>query len=201
MADDVFYVMKSPEVYKGSRRTFIVMGAPRGGTSLVAGSLRLAGVYMGDGLGNQHEDPEFRREVSLEDKLKSVKKRNEEHEVWGWKLPDSIYYVRDLMDKLINPCFIVVYRNPFSIAKSSSERDEAPFDISLLGHPNFHYRKIFEILRDYEVPTALVSYESAVNDPSVFSEKILEFCNVDDDGSREKEISNFVNPKKGYQDL
>lgn len=201
MADDVFYVMKSPEVYKDSRRTFIVMGAPRGGTSLVAGSLRLAGIYMGDGLGNQHEDPDFRREVPLEDKLQSVKERNEEHEVWGWKLPDSIYYIRDLIGKLINPCFIVVYRNPFSIAKSSSERDGAPFDISLLGHPNFHYRQVFEILRDYDFPTALVSYESAISNPVLFSEKILEFCSVIDDSSKQKEIASFVNPEKGYQDL
>ena len=40
-------------------KTLVVMGCPRGGTSAVSGLLHHSGIYMGDSLGHQYEDPGF----------------------------------------------------------------------------------------------------------------------------------------------
>ena len=42
------------------RRTYVCSGVTRGGTSAVAGAMRKLGVFMGDNLLNNHEDPEMK---------------------------------------------------------------------------------------------------------------------------------------------
>ena len=48
-----------------TQRTYVVMGSPRGGTSLLAGVLHRAGVYMGAFRTKQYEDPEFKIVLKL----------------------------------------------------------------------------------------------------------------------------------------
>ena len=100
-----------PPLYTEShQRTVIVLGVPRGGTSMVAKILSVLGVFMGDKLGATYEDPDFfrvmqrfgnmppwrrkwhflqRRKV-LSDIQSLVAQRNVDHEVWGWKFPGVI---------------------------------------------------------------------------------------------------------------
>jgi hypothetical protein len=70
------------------------MGSPRGGTSLLAGVLHRAGVYMGAFRTKQYEDPEFKippeRAFDAVAQLAPViRSRNAQYEYWGWKLPNK----------------------------------------------------------------------------------------------------------------
>ncbi len=72
-----------------TRRTFVVLGCPRGGTSLVAGALHTAGVYMGN-LGNyyQYEDRDFKippkqADQALETLAPVIRQRNRKYPYWA----------------------------------------------------------------------------------------------------------------------
>ncbi|GEM_PF-1407476 len=110
-----------------TERTFVVLGCPRGGTSLLAGALHASGIYMGDFRTAQYEDPAFkvrpgdaRRNPNIEACLLPViEARNRTHRYWGWKVPNSIYYIQQIRHLLVNPVFLFVYREEEAIARSS----------------------------------------------------------------------------------
>lgn len=113
-----------------TRRTFVVLGCPRGGTSLVAGALHTAGVYMGN-LGNyyQYEDRDFKippkqADQALETLAPIIRRRNRKYPYWGWKLPNNIYYIEQVRHLLVEPCYLFIYRDPLRIAQSSARHDQ-----------------------------------------------------------------------------
>ena len=72
------------------RRTLVVLGVERGGTSMVAGVLRALGVPMGDRAGLNHEDPAFLKDDP--DKLRrAIRTRNKQHDMWGFKVPKALF--------------------------------------------------------------------------------------------------------------
>lgn len=179
MASDVFGIMR-PAV-SGPHKTIVVLGAPRGGTSMVAATLRKLGVMMGEKLGHQHEDPLFRKDVPIEEKIETVKRRNRENDVWGWKLPNTIYFIEELLPHLRNPHFVVVFRNPYSISRSSSERDGRDYDVRVLEVAANHTKKIVDLLARVEIPTALAAFESAIAEPAKFTQGLADFIGVGED--------------------
>ena len=111
-----------------TKRTYVVLGSPRGGTSLLAGALHRAGVYMGEFKTKQYEDPDFKIPPNLAPSAAlqlgpTIRSRNEQFEHWGWKLPNNIYYIRQLVPLLIDPLFLFIYRDPQEIARSSARHD------------------------------------------------------------------------------
>ena len=197
MADDVFGVLR-PSI-PSKKKTIIVLGAPRGGTSMAAASLRKLGVMMGEKLGHQHEDPSFRRDVPIEDMIATIERRNREHDVWGWKLPNSIYYVEELLPHLRNPHFVAMFRNPFSISRSSAQRDKRIYDAHLLEVAANHTKKVVDLISRLTSPTALASFESALNQPEQFVRGLAVFIGMsEDDKMIDKAVEEAINKQLGY---
>ncbi len=123
------------------QKTVVVLGAFRGGTSMVAQVLKELGVFMGDQFAppdveyNNLEDQEFQallhrrdlltqKDITLADfsseelaKLRSlIEKRNREHALWGWKYPATVIWClyAELAKYLRNPHFITVFRDPLA---------------------------------------------------------------------------------------
>jgi hypothetical protein len=130
-------LLRPPKVEE--ERTVIVLGMPRGGTSMVAGSLRLLGVPMGDRLepSNQEDLDILDLVASLQplygedgkpitenfDRLRAlIAGRNEERPFWGWKDPNAHVYISELMPVLRNPHFVVVFRDHFAAAQTIEAR-------------------------------------------------------------------------------
>lgn len=116
-----------------TKTTFVVLGCPRGGTSLLAGALHRAGVYMGRFETTQYEDPDFKLPLPLVGEAAArlaptINSRNAQFEYWGWKLPNAIYYVRNVIHLLVNPVFLIIYRDPVAIARSSATHDGRDWD-------------------------------------------------------------------------
>ncbi|MCP4748085.1 MAG: hypothetical protein GY874_18405 [Desulfobacteraceae bacterium] len=190
------------DYYDGDRRTFIVLGAPRGGTSMIAGLLRLFGIYMGNKLGHQHEDPQFRKETTLDTKIDQIEKNNKSHKKWGWKLPNTIYYYEDIKNHIINPVFVVIYRNPLSIAMSSADRDNRDFRFKLAEVPINHYRKMHNLISNNpDVPSVMISYDEAIrqNKKKNFLINFAKFLNLSFTEKVMKDAIEFINPEKGYK--
>ena len=202
---DTLYHRKAHPMPK-TQKTYVVLGCPRGGTSLIAGALKTAGVYMGDYRTPQYEDPEFK--VPIADAARAVnilapviKRRNMKYENWGWKFPNSIYYIRNIQQLLINPVYIFVYRDPISIAKSSCKHDNRNWEdekIQLIKVAKGHTGKVREFQESLLDETALQVFtvENIQQNPEVFARDLLALLQQDE--ALLPDLLSFINPQGGY---
>src|SRR5262245_59545157 len=109
------------------------MGHAHGGTSMIAGLLRLAGIPMGTQIDpTTSEDIEFRQRRP--GALRAlIEKRNAEHFVWGWKAPDSIQFLPQLLPGVRSPHVIMIIRDPFATTRREAAQGGGD-DLQILSH-------------------------------------------------------------------
>ena len=187
-----------------TRRTFVVLGCPRGGTSLLAGALSAAGVYMGHYQTLQYEDPAFKipphQACEARERLtRTILSRNLTRRYWGWKFPNAIYYIERVLPLLINPCFLFVYRDAHEIARSSARhdgRDWAAQGERLLQVAINHTAKVRRFQASLSPPYHVFQVEAIQADPRAFAEQMVRVLHP---MSAERErIMRFVMPEGGY---
>jgi hypothetical protein len=191
-----------PIEYADSRRTVVVLGAPRGGTSMLAGTIERLGVYMGAKLGRNKEDVCFRWETPLETKLDAIAANSAAYAVWGWKLPNTVYYYQDVHTHLTNPVFVSIYRNPLEVAMSSARRDDRVLDEKLVRVPIAHYSKMHGVISGFpSVPWATCSFESVTVDATkgVFVDALIAFLGLQWSSEKRASAIEFIDREKGYQ--
>lgn len=197
----MFEVLR-PIDYTDSRRTIVVLGAPRGGTSMLAGVLEKLGIFMGEALGHQKEDRRFRKETPTTTKIQAVAENNAAHMIWGWKLPNTIYYYAELHSRLSNPVFISVYRNPFNVAVSSARRDKRELTPRLFKVPINHYAKMHQLIEQYpDVPWSACSFDSLVTSQNkdYLIDGLLDFLQIDVGKDMREAALGFIDYEKGYR--
>jgi hypothetical protein len=134
-------------------KTVVVLGAFRGGTSMVAKMLREIGVFMGseyarpDPEYDNVEDREFQqllhrwpiltkdsisevdfpREI-MDPVVELIERRNLQHSLWGWKYPGTVLWCLygGLTKYLRNPHFITVFRDPVAIFQHQADKGCIP---------------------------------------------------------------------------
>ena len=182
-----------------SEGTICILGAPRGGTSMIAGLVRKLGFSMGEKLDKAtNEDLEFithrgmrslffkaERESDKVEYIRYVSQliqdRNVKHPWWGWKDPISIYYIREIVPLLRNPHFIFVGRDPVAISQREFIEEGQTRPRILLDYMKFlfnAYSETVEFLSAQAKPTLLVSYERALRYPRQAASAVAEFLNV-----------------------
>lgn len=199
---DTFAVVR-PVSYDTPNRTVVVLGAPRGGTSMVSGALAMLGVYMGDATGHQKEDPRFREETPIETKRAAIAANNNSHMIWGWKLPNTIYYYGQLHPHLVNPIFVSVYRNPYGVARSSARHDVTALTQALVDVPIRHYAAMHRTIAAHPtVPLAACSFETATRPDrkEEFVDALAAFVGLTPSPEQRAAALDFVDYGKGYQD-
>lgn len=189
-----------------TQRTYVVLGCPRGGTSLLAGCLQRAGIYMGEGKTAQYEDPDFKikpkdKHLAVRKLMPVIQQRNQTHTYWGWKLPNSIYYIRAIRHMLIRPFYLIVYRNPEDIARSSAHHDGRNWvkereRLLEVAHNHTARVKRFqkELKKDYQV----FHLEDIHADPETFVDQLLDILNPLT--PNRDELLHFIQPSGGYVD-
>ena len=173
------------------RRTFVVLGAYRGGTSLVAGLLRIFGIMMGERFDptNNHEDLDLRQ--APVSKLKElIKQRNEKYDIWGWKDPSTIDKIYDIIDDLRNPKFIVVFRDPYAIALSEHKYMGAD-TMAMLERAQKQNQKLVEFARRYS--SYLISYEKLIRHKDI--EGLAKFCGIELTPEIKERALKFIQPE------
>ena len=176
-------------------KTFVVLGGARGGTSAVSGILRILGVYMGNCLGNNHEDPEMlKTRKELPKVIETIKKRNADYQDWGWKAPNSIFWLEDVMPYLRNPHFIVVLRHPLSMAKSQVKRSGADLQTGLCVSIGY-YHHISMFIKNFKPENILfISYEELISNKEKKLKEISSFCAIKLDQEKLQSMKNFLIP-------
>lgn len=136
----------------GAQKTVVVLGAFRGGTSLVARVLKALGVFMGAEFAHPDreydtvEDAEFQRLLHRRDLLtraeivpsdfradeiaslrELIAERNARHDLWGWKYPGSVVWClhAGIERYLRNPHFVTVFRDPLAVFQHELDKDRA----------------------------------------------------------------------------
>lgn len=132
-----------------SQKTVVVLGAFRGGTSMVARVLQQLGVFMGSEFAEPDreyetsEDRAFQHLLHRRDLLARadltpgdfsagelralralVAERDAAHDLWGWKYPGTVLWClhAGLERQLRNPHFVTVFRDPLAVLQHELDK-------------------------------------------------------------------------------
>lgn len=194
----------------------LVFGAPRGGTSMVAGVLRLIGADMGarQGRGNNEDldiqaargnvgnlgdrnHPDYA--AALQRMGPVIAARAEIGGVWGWKDPHGALYARDVLEFLPSPRLIAVFRDPAASAERIHLLTQQPV-ADALNDVLWLYGKARELIAAPPAPLAMVSYEKALVRPERFVEQLALFCGIEPTPDQVAAAIAFISPERGHGD-
>jgi len=170
--------------------TPVILGVPRGGTTMVAGVAQRCGLHIGSNLPANLEDPDFAH-ATIAQMKETIVDRNAERDVWGWKFPAAARYLPRLMPLLRNPRLIVVWRD--LVATTGRKLAKADDWFTALHVAHRHQAKNLRLLQSPTCPILLVSYERAIRHPLEFAETISEFLALPMPDDRE-ELVRFMEP-------
>lgn len=194
--------------------TFCVTGAARGGTSMTAGLLRLAGLFMGDDIDpDNHEDRGFTLHGgdvgALKDPrdryalgvyvgrvLSLIERRNEAHARWGWKDPAAVYYAHMLHGYLRNPHYIVITRDPLAVARGEHVHG-GEFVIEHIREASRVAAQAVSFIDSVEAPGLILSYERALRHPAELVDELLWFTAIEATAEQRQKMIEYVAPERG----
>jgi hypothetical protein len=194
-------------------RTILVLGMPSGGTSMVAGSLRLLGVPMGEEYDDANqEDLEFLKLVQSLQPLRNafgkvpgekagliqelIEKRNARHAVWGWKDPHSRQYIKDILPGLRNPHAVMIFRDNHAAAQRINYRSKIDH-LDTISEYLIHMKELVDFVRGGSFPLLLVSYERAVRMGEDFTRQLADFIGAEADEEQIGKVVRYVRPERG----
>ena len=185
------------------RKTFIVLGAPRGGTSAIAGALAALGLFMGKGAGA----PVFESlalanaiEKRNDDQVRElISEFNSEHDIWAFKRPGFTRFVADYHPFFRNPVYIIIFRDPVATASRSlvSGRLKANYT-KKLKHVLSIYNRIIEFVNTSQAPAVFVSYEKLLGNPTQFLEELTRVIHLQASAEALQDAANFVEPSPDH---
>lgn len=177
----IFFQTGNP-LSEGVPRTLIVLGAARGGTTMVAQMLYDIGIFMGDRLGSTYQDyyfsqisrSLFHKKISIEDPriLDFIRKRNQKYRTWGWKFPSHVFGA--LYEKVRNPHIIAVFRDPVAIATRESVSEMVNTSRSFLRSME-QMSNISQYLLSCSYPCMFISYERALEQKAELVDALVAF--------------------------
>ncbi|MDE5109389.1 MAG: hypothetical protein O4808_20810 [Trichodesmium sp. St17_bin3_1_1] len=158
---------------------------------MIAGCLRELGIFMGEIVSDNHEDPVF-----LSDDIEILKRiiiaRNDKYDNWGWKVPKTMFQIENLLPLIRNPHFIIVTRDPFDIAKSMMKREAMPFDLAI-QHIFLVYKHLQQFVEKCLAPLMFVSYNRVLADKEAFICELTSFIGSENLSKEQlNQLRNFI---------
>ncbi len=173
-------------------KTVIVLGAARGGTSMVSGTLVKLGIYMGENISPLYEDEYLSKHIDNLAKTEIntiIKARNSKYAVWGIKKPSlKLLSIRNLFRE---PVYIVVFRDIFVTANRRVISKNQTLLTEMFKSYCF-YLRILLFLKFTKRPALLVSYEKALLDPESLVLEIANFLNLDKQVLDYSNVAEFI---------
>lgn len=191
------------------KKTLVLFGNPRGGTTMIANVVRSMGVYLGDNLPINLEDSKFNwnaigkdKSLNREKKIallkKNIIKRNSEQEVWGWKYPRVDKYFDDIFPDLVNPMLVCVYRDPIASSWRGVVRKQRSAAKAIQTTLELHLNNL-QMIKNSGAPALLISYEKAIANPPELVKILNQFMVLDLGDEEIMECAKRVNPELGYR--
>jgi hypothetical protein len=184
----------------GHKKTYIIFGMERGGTTMVAGVSKLCGLDIGQDLPVNLEDNDFNANLLRQQNkvpaiaiTETLKRRNTQKKIWGWKFPRAIAYLEQIQEHITNPHLILVTRDP--VATASREILSGRPKIKALDAVLNVQKRNMELVKKWQVPSLIVSYEKSIAFPEQFIDELCEFLETEKPAQTEDIIS-FMRPGK-----
>ncbi len=187
---------------KGS--SIIVVGVNRGGTSAVASSLNSVGIFLGDSWREPNYEDVYLakcfRNRSWSKFRKQIKKYEASHDVFAWKLPDSINRLIKVDGMFSSPKYIFVFRDIYAIGDRINRARGASLLFSMFKASLQYLNAIFFI--KYRKPDCLlVSYEKMLTNTDQYARQLLDFLEMEKTSENIESIVTSVCPSpSGYQE-
>jgi hypothetical protein len=150
-------------------KTIVVFGLGRGGTSAIAGILRILGMAVLEATHPlKHESSPIVYEGDVVDRDKTrlrIAEMNDRHSVWGWKSPRDIFQITKFNSLLRNPHYIVILRNVFDVCASTKRYEGLPFEATM---PDVAaaFSEIAHFVKNSTEPLALMSFGELTSNPA-----------------------------------
>lgn len=150
------------------RKSIVICGAPRGGTSFAASVFLRLGVPFKrnrkDGISPRHEHNALRAAFEAEDHdtvRRIIADFSSLYPVWGWKFPAIERRFAAISEMVPNPHFVVIFKEPLSVAvRSGVRRSKNP--INVLQQVVAVHQRLASIAATTEHPLLLISYDKAI---------------------------------------
>ena len=196
-----------------NKQTFLVMGVAKSGTSMTAGLLRMMGVFMGDHWAqweNNVEDMEFAKHITHGQWAKYealVKKRDEAHDVWGFKHPTLFTCVKETHYMYRNPKYIIMFRDPYATAMHTIHTPKDDPSIlerrakAMIRNAKYQSDMAAWIIERHGRDVLPVSYEKALTKPQVFLDRLIEFGGFTPSQRTYKTCLAYLEPNAGYKNI
>ena len=164
-------------------KTLVVLGAARGGTSLVAGVLAKLGVFMGRRAAPPvFEDVQLATAVETrawDQARKIIREYDDAHPVWGFKRPGVVASLERLHPLLRDPYYLVIFRDLAAIAHRNTISMRAdPF--RSMTNALHQYAVILEHIGLDGVRGLAISNEKALLHPHFFVDRLVDRCGLTD---------------------
>ena len=211
--NEVTFSLNVPDVDSlnaGTKKTLILFGMPRGGTTMIANVVRSMGICLGEELPVNLEDSDFNWDVlgranpdwSREQKIASIRQaiesRNQKFNTWGWKYPRMDIYFKDIRSQLVGPMFVCVFRDVVASTWRSVVRRGQPVS-SVIRHTLELQANHLTLLEEAGAPSLLVSYEKAIDDPLQLAASLNQFMGLGFSRKELKMHAKRVNAQMGYK--
>lgn len=157
------------------RKTVIVMGVARSGTSLATQTLYNLGVFMGEKLSEgSYEDLAFAEQVKSNSKdLKAtIEQRNAAHETWGFKLTSAFTSASEVMSEFERPLIITPIRDFVAVLKRRKMAKDKSLE-DLFGRYVKQQTELFDFLTESNAPQFVYSHRDATENPKAFVQELV----------------------------
>jgi len=192
--------MRNVPEHRPSCITVLVIGQPRGGTSVVAAVLDALGVYMGppNELRNVGSFENFMMcHGSDQHKAVEIERINSQHKVWGWKQPYGSSVLETLPKTVRNPYCIFIVRDVVALAQAYMKH--ARTDLAAAGQwAREQNARLVGHVFGTNLPSLLVSYERLLVRPRAFVESVRLFLGIDPGPKAFDEAVSRISPVGGY---
>lgn len=170
------------EIPQQEEKTIIVLGSPRSGTSMMGKILYALNIFRNNQLDKSvFEDREIidllenkKDEKEIENYFKT---KTKEYKIWGFKRPGAYFYIKKYEKYIINPIYIIPFKDMLSISLRKNISIGQDFKNSLKETMEHHIKLINFILNN-DKPMILFSYEKAILNPDFFVESIVKILDI-----------------------
>ncbi|MFM2090807.1 MAG: hypothetical protein RLZZ127_1296 [Planctomycetota bacterium] len=176
-------------------RRMVVVGAARGGTSMIAGALQALGAHLGD----QARPPVFedlRLSLAFESGDRPAFDRAvadyDRHACWAWKRPSSIQHLDRVTAWLPDALWIVVFRDPLAIALRNRISARSRDHIASMRHALASYGSCLDALERTGSPHVLISCEKAVRHREAMVDVLAARMAIPPDARQRSAATEFV---------
>ena len=185
---------------EGFGRTVIVLGCGRGGTSAMAGALRVLGVALQDGshILKHESSPVVYHGDQVDRRLtgSNLKSMDRRFTLWGWKSPRDLFSVHSWVSMVRNPMFVVVWRNQMQTTNSVMSREKIEFEVAL-RHVTEVYAELGRFVFKTPFPLASVDYAELCASPGGVLSEIADWLEIPVSKNQMAAASRFLRTGKG----